>query len=88
MENNNEHSLTLTNRENLSLTGIEDVDYFNEQEIMAICDCGELTIKGELLHVEEMNVESGLLVVSGKITSLTYSEKFTSTSLIKRLFGG
>ncbi|MGN1329259.1 MAG: sporulation protein YabP [Eubacterium sp.] len=88
MENVAEHTLNLTNRETLSLTGISDVDSFNEEEILAVCSCGELTIKGDMLHIEELNLENGILTVSGKIVSLTYSEKFSSTSLLKRLFGG
>ena len=38
MENISEtsHALTLENRENLSLSGISDVDSFNEEEIVAI----------------------------------------------------
>ena len=88
MDNNVDmnHLLTLENREHLTLTGISDVDSFNEEEIIAISPCGELTIKGELLHIEELNLEAG--TVSGKVTSLLYSEKFSSTSLLKRLFGG
>lgn len=88
MENATEHTLNLTNRETLSLTGISDVDSFNEEEILAVCSCGELTIKGDMLHIEELNLENGILTVSGKIVSLTYSERFSSTSLLKRLFGG
>lgn len=88
MENETQHILTLTDRQKLSLTGISDVDAFNEQEITAVCESEELIIKGELLHIEELNLETGILNVSGKISSLNYVEKFTSTSLIKRLFGG
>lgn len=88
MENETQHTLTLTNRSSLSLTGIKDVDAFNEQEIIAVCDTGELVVKGELLHIEELSLESGLVTVSGKITSLSYNEKFTQTSVLKRLFGG
>ncbi|MGN1202976.1 MAG: YabP/YqfC family sporulation protein [Eubacterium sp.] len=88
MENETQHTLTLTDRSNLSLTGISDVDAFNEQEIVAICETGELIIKGELLHIEELSIESGIMTVSGKITSLSYNEKLTKTSVLKRLFGG
>ncbi len=90
MDNANEmsHSLTLENREKLNLTGISDVDSFNEQEVIAVCSCGELSIKGEMLHIEELNLETGTVSLSGKISSLTYSEKFSSASLLKRLFGG
>lgn len=88
MENETQHILTLTNREHLSISGINDVDAFNEQEIIAICDTGELIIKGELLHIEELCVDSKILTVTGKISSLAYNEKLTQSSLIKRLFGG
>ncbi len=90
MDNENvaSHSLTLENREKLNLTGISDVDSFNEQEVIAVCSCGELSIKGEMLHIEELNLETGTVSLSGKISSLTYSEKFSSASLLKRLFGG
>lgn len=88
MDNNQEHSLSMTNRESLNLTGVNDVDSFNEEEIVAICSCGELKINGEMLHIESLNLDSGILTVTGKIVSLVYSEKFSSTSLLKRLFGG
>lgn len=88
MENETQHILTLTDRSELSLTGINDVDAFNEQEIKALCETGELIIKGELLHIEELSLESGIMSVKGKITSLEYNEKFTKTSVLKRLFGG
>ena len=66
MDNNVDmnHLLTLENREHLTLTGISDVDSFNEEEINAISPCGELTIKGELLHIEELNLEAGTVSVS------------------------
>lgn len=88
MENETQHTVSLVDRQNLSLTGIKDVDAFNEQEITAVCQNSELIIRGEMLHIEELNIDSGLMNVSGKINSLTYAEKFSSGSLIKRLFGG
>lgn len=88
MENEAQHTLTLTDRERLCVTGINDVDAFNEDEIIAICDSGELIIKGQLLHIEELSIESRLLSVTGRISSLSYNDKLTQSSLLKRLFGG
>ncbi len=87
MENEARHTLSLTDRSELSLTGINDVDAFNEEEISVICECGELLIKGDLLHIEELSLETGIMNVSGKISSLTYSEKLSRTSVFKKLFG-
>ncbi|MBR2133129.1 MAG: sporulation protein [Eubacterium sp.] len=87
MENEVRHILTLTDRQSLALTGVTDVDSFNEEEIIAICEFGELSVKGELLHIEELSLESGIMNISGKISSLSYSEKLSHSSVFKRLFG-
>lgn len=78
MDNNVDmnHLLTLENREHLTLTGISDVDSFNEEEINAISPCGELTIKGELLHIEELNLEAGTVSVSGKVIRFFTAKSF------------
>lgn len=88
MDKLTQHSLNLVNREQLTISGVTDVGEFNEQEVLAVCDTDELRIKGEQLHIEELSLETGQLAVSGKIVSLTYSQKLSGNSLIKRLFGG
>lgn len=88
MDKATQQFLSLENREKLTINGVSDVDEFNEQTIIAVCDTDELTIKGELLHIEELSLEASRLVVSGKIVSLTYSQKLSGNSLFKRLFGG
>ena len=40
------HSLTLTDRKRLSLTGIEDVDCFNEQIVVLRTPLGTLSVAG------------------------------------------
>ena len=66
------HSLTLCDREKLTLTGVTDVDAFNEEEITVITDFGELTVKGELLHVEALDLECGSMQITGKVTAALY----------------
>ncbi|MBR6873233.1 MAG: sporulation protein YabP [Ruminococcus sp.] len=69
------HDLILENRSRLELTGITDVDRFDEQEIALFTQLGELTIRGKGLHINEMSVGSGKLSVEGDITALIYGEK-------------
>ena len=68
------HSLTLCDREKLTLTGVTDVDAFNEEEITVITDFGELTVRGELLHVEALDLECGSMQITGKVTALLYTQ--------------
>lgn len=88
MEIETQHTINLENRESLSATGVKDVDAFNEQEITAVCNDCKLIIKGDKLHIDQLSTDTGLLNVTGKISSISYVEKVTSNSLVKRLFGG
>ena len=68
-------SLILENRSRLELTGVTDVDRFDEQEIALFTQQGELTIRGSGLHINEMSVGSGKLSVEGEVTALIYGDK-------------
>lgn len=69
------HNVILENRSHLVLSGITDVDSFNEEEISLFTQLGELTIRGTNLHINEMSVESGDLSVEGDICGLVYGDK-------------
>ncbi len=68
------HNVILENRKKLILTGVEDVDSFDEQTVVAYTSLGELTIKGEKLHVNKLSTESGELNIEGEVSSMVYSE--------------
>ena len=68
------HSLILEDRKKLVVSGVEDVDSFDEQNVVAYTAVGELLIKGEGLHINKLSLETGELTLDGEIASLTYSE--------------
>ncbi len=81
------HSLILENRKALTLTGVSDVDSFDEQAVVAYTDLGELTIKGQNLHISKLSLETGELTLDGEIYSMTYTENHSSGSgLLSKLF--
>ncbi len=80
------HTLTLENREVLELSGIKDVDAFNEDEIIAKSSMGDIIIKGSALHVDELNLETGRLKVSGKIGAFVYNDKPTAKGFWGKVF--
>lgn len=66
------HILTLDNRNLLSLTGVEDVVGFDEQTInIRLSDC-TLVVKGTSLHISKLSLDSGDVVIDGRISSLQY----------------
>ena len=82
------HCLNLDNRKTLKITGVTDVNNFNEQTLIASTDIGELTIKGENLNINKLNLETGILEVNGTITLLSYSDKknISSKNFLKSIF--
>lgn len=69
------HNLILENRKNLSISGVTDVDHFDEKTVLLYTQMGELTIQGKNLHVNAVSVESGEMTVDGDIWSITYGDK-------------
>lgn len=68
------HNIILEDRKMLSISGVEDIDSFDEQTIVLYTDYGELVIKGEGLHINKLNVDTGELSVEGNIHTLIYSD--------------
>lgn len=69
------HNLIMENRRTLSVSGITDVDSFDEREICLYTQLGELTIKGKDLHIDSMSVETGDMAITGDIWSIQYGDK-------------
>lgn len=68
------HVLMLDGREKLSATGVAGVDYFSGELVTARTAIGQLNIKGENLHIDTVNSETGELLVTGKIAAVSYSQ--------------
>ena len=68
-------NLILENRKNLSISGITDVDSFDEKAICLYTQLGELTIQGRELHIDSMSVETGDRTVTGDIWAVVYGDK-------------
>lgn len=69
------HVLTLENREKMTITGVLNVESFNETEIILETVQGILDIKGASMHMSRLNLETGDLRIDGRIDSFVYSEK-------------
>lgn len=81
------HNVILEDRKNLTVSGVVDIDSFDEQTVILFTDMGELTIKGTDLHINKLSVDSGEMSVVGEIGMLSYSEpKQASGGLFSRMF--
>lgn len=69
------HNLILKDRAELTLSGVTDVDSFDETTIIAYTDYGELTITGSNLHISSLDIDKGEMSVDGKISSMVYIDQ-------------
>ena len=75
------HSVILQDRATLELSGVTDVDSFDENEISLYTTLGEMVIRGRGLHVNVMNVDTGDMQIDGDIRSIVYGDKDRKTKL-------
>ncbi len=69
------HKVTLVDRKRLEITGVEEVESFDENTIIMSTYQGDLTVRGEELHIETLSLEGGALKVDGKVESLSYEDR-------------
>ena len=87
-EKNNVHNVILEGRKNLTISGVTDVDSFDERCISLYTQLGELVIKGRELHINSMSVGTGDMTIEGDIWALNYGDKDkkSSATFLGKLF--
>ncbi|MDE7243543.1 MAG: sporulation protein [Oscillospiraceae bacterium] len=85
-----QHRLELDGRERLVVTGVEEVERFDEEEIVMATTAGTLVVGGANLHIGKLNLDGGELHVDGTIHTLLYEDSAPGGGqggLFRRLFG-
>ena len=67
------HALMLSNRSHAEISGVTDVDCFNEQVVVLVTTLGTMTISGSGLNITHLNQEEGRLIVDGEFDAIEYS---------------
>lgn len=80
------HSIHIDDRRLISVTGVKDVDSFNEQFVQLLTEAGELRIEGAELHITKLNLDEGQVMLEGEISALKYAEGEERGSLLGRIF--
>ena len=83
----NTHRVVIDGRDRVTVSAVNDVDSFNENEIMFLCSAGMMTICGEDLHISKLDLDDGTLIIDGTIDSIDYSDHEEQRAATgKRLF--
>lgn len=78
MEERIRHKLILAERKHLMIEGVQHVGSFDEKEISLDTSLGFLLLKGEGLHITQLNLDEGTLTVEGFINSMEFQEGRTA----------
>ena len=82
------HHVVIEERKSLTVSGVEDVERFDETTIVLSTSKGAMVVSGENLHIGKLSLDGGELHVDGQIDSLQYEEQGAGRGgLLSRLFG-
>lgn len=68
-------NLILENRRKLSISGVIDVESFNDECVIIDTEMGILIVHGYDLHISKLNLDSSELNIEGDIISCEYSDR-------------
>ena len=80
------HNLIMEDRKKLTVSGVTDIDSFDEQTMVLYTQMGELTVRGSGLHMDLLNTETGDAVVSGTICGLMYTDERQKSGFWSKVF--
>ena len=82
------HRLELIGRDRLTVSGVEDVERFDETGIIMSTSAGTLVVTGEDLHIGKLSLDGGELHVDGRVDSVSYEDDGAGRGgFFSRLFG-
>ena len=88
MDETNPHRLSLDQRNRLTVSGVDEVESFDESAIRMTTRGGDLLVRGRGLHIEKLSLDGGDLLVDGTVDALIYQEPEEAASFLSLLFRG
>ena len=81
-------NIIMENREKISISGVIDIHSFDDELVLAQTDLGILTIKGDDLKMNKLNLDNNELIVEGRIVAVAYSDanKTQKSGFMNKLF--
>ncbi|WP_028777604.1 sporulation protein YabP [Shimazuella kribbensis] len=88
---NSHHELIMTNRNELEISGVTGIESFDSEEFLLATEYGYVGIRGQELHLKNLDLEQGIISIRGQFLDISYldvnhprSDK--SKSVLGRIF--
>ena len=70
-----EHNVKVWNRRNIEISGVKEVDSFDSEEFILQTSMGYLVIRGQNLQMKNLDLDSGVVSIKGKMYEMTYLDE-------------
>lgn len=67
------HNLIMENRKKLTVSGVREVESFHEEKIVLMTAEGKMTVTGKGMHIKQLHVETGDVLIIGQVDSVVYT---------------
>lgn len=81
------HRVTLDSRQKLSITGVIEVESFDEGSVVLVTSRGNMIVRGTGLHLQQLSLDGGQVCVDGTVDSISYEDPAPAGGFFSRLFG-
>ncbi len=81
-----EHKVEINRRKEIEISGVKELDSFDNEEFLLETTMGYLVVRGQQLQLKNLNVEEGFVQITGKMYEMTYVDDH-SGERAKGLFG-
>ena len=81
------HKVALEGRSKLTVTGVADVESFDESLVVLHTAQGVLVIRGRDLHLQMLSLDGGQAAVTGTVDSMIYEDEEKKGGFFARLMG-
>lgn len=80
------HNVIMESRSRMSISGVEDVESFDDVSVSLITTQGIMTVRGAGLHIDRLSLETGELSIVGTVDSIQYFDDAPTGGFWSRLF--
>jgi sporulation protein YabP len=67
-----QHEVMMANRNTMEVTGVVSVESFDSEEFLLQTDYGYLGIRGQDLHIKNLDLEQGRVSIEGHFLDISY----------------
>ena len=79
-------NIIIENRKRVNVSGVKECVSFDDETVILETMLGNLTLKGEKLHIINFDTKSGDFSLEGKIYAVAYTANTSGVSFFSKLF--